>query len=112
MINIVDRIGKTHNVGQLVYAYFDTLTEKYIVLDKSPEPNTPTVYGTYQEYEQAPGGSAAPNGFIKVEYSTGIDLCLDFIYKDAIVSVINKLKLPVNCTNGAPAIAIKMEKLK
>ena len=68
MINIVDRIGKTHKIGELVYAYFDTLTEKYIVLDKHPEPITPMIYGTYVETE----GSDPKIGSFNVEYSTGM----------------------------------------
>lgn len=107
MINVVDRIGKTHQTGELVYAYFDTSTETYIVLDKYSEPATPTIYGIY--YNTTP-----PSGYLQVEYAAGIDHCKDYIYKDAMVPVVNKMNLSVNCDYGigVQAIAIKMEKLK
>lgn len=103
MIKVVDRIGKTHKVGELVYAYFDTLTEKYIVLQKHPEPTTPTIYGTYYPYQSC----------ISVEYANGIEPCDDsYVYKGANVTVVDKLGLGTNCLDGVPAIAVKMEKLK
>jgi hypothetical protein len=102
MINIVDRLGKTHKIGELVYAYFDTSTEKYIVLQRHPEPITPTVYGTYSRIDST-------EGIILVEYAAGIDYCEEGIRKGSMISVRNKLNLPVDCS--APAIAIKMEKL-
>lgn len=103
MINIVDRIGKTHKIGELVYAYFDTSTEKYIVLQRHPEPITPTIYGMYSALDETEGS-------IVVEYSAGIDYCDEGIVKGSVISVKNKMNLPANCS--APAIAIKMEKLK
>lgn len=42
---IADRLGKKHSAGDMVYVYYDTYTEEYIVLDKYEQP-TPTVYGT------------------------------------------------------------------
>lgn len=104
MINIVDRLGKTHKVGEIVYAYFDTSTEKYIVLQRHPEPITPTVYGIYS---QIPGESW---GNLIVENAAGIDYCDEAIQKGSIVTVYNKLNLDAACP--APAVAIKMEKLK
>lgn len=107
MIDVVDRIGKTHKIGELIYAYFDTSTEKYIVLDKHPEPTTPMIYGNYYAEND-------DYGFIKVEYAAGIDYCKDNITKGSVVTVVNKIKLDylTGCSNGAPAIAVKMEKLK
>jgi len=32
IIKIIDRLGKTHQVGQIVYAYYDTSAQTYIVL--------------------------------------------------------------------------------
>lgn len=101
MINIVDRIGKTHKIGELVYAYFDTLTEKYIVLDKHPEPVTPMVYGTYVETE----GSEPKKGSFVVKYSTGMDAC-----DEDVPTVYNKLNLPASTSSPCPAIAVRMEK--
>lgn len=111
MINIVDRIGKTHRVGSLVYAYFDTLTEKYIVLDKDPESMTPTIYGNYYEYEYEELDDERV-GYILVEYVAGLDFCGDNYRKGDIIYVSNKLKLDACGLNGTPAIAIKMEQLK
>ena len=103
MINIVDRLGKTHKIGELVYAYFDTSTEKYIVLQRHPEPITPTVYGIYSHIDNT-------EGTLVVEYAAGIDYCDEGIQKGATIIVKNKLNLPADCS--APAVAIKMEKLK
>ncbi len=102
MINIVDRLGKTHKIGEMVYAYFDTSTEKYIVLQRHPEPITPTVYGIYSP-------SDATEGVLVVEYAAGIDYCEEGIQKGITISVKNKMNLSANCS--APAVAIKMEKL-
>jgi len=102
MINIVDRLGKTHKIGELVYAYFDTSTEKYIVLQRHPEPITPTVYGIY-----SPTGPT--EGVLVVEYAAGIDYCDEGIQKGVTISVKNKMNLSANCSS--PAVAIKMEKL-
>jgi hypothetical protein len=99
VINIVDRLGKRHNIGELVYAYFDTSTEKYIVLDKHPEPVTPTIYGLYN------------NGSITVDYAAGIDSC-NKIYKGSIIQVVDKLNLVKDQNSSCAAVAIKMEKLR
>lgn len=99
IINIVDRIGKRHDIGELVYAYFDTSTEKYIILDQHPEPVTPTIYGLYN------------NGSITVDYAAGIDSC-DKIYKGTVIEVVDKLDLVKPQHSNSPAIAIKMEKLR
>jgi hypothetical protein len=101
VINIVDRLGKRHDIGELVYAYFDTSTEKYIVLDKHPEPVTPTIYGLYN----------SSNKSITVDYAAGIDSC-DKIYKGTVIPVVDKLNLVKPGSNNSPAIAIKMEKLR
>lgn len=98
MISIVDRIGRKHRIGELVYAYFDTSTEKYIVLEKHPEPKTPTIYGKYS------------GGQITVEYAAGMDFC-DKIYKGAVYDVVDKLGLTNESSYDCPAIAIRMEKL-
>lgn len=103
MIKIADRLGKTHKVGELVYAYFDTATEEYIVLQRHPEPITPTVYGIYSPTDST-------EGTLVIEYAAGIDYCVEGIQKGAVISVKNKLNLAANCT--APAVAIQMEKLK
>lgn len=104
MIDVVDRIGKTHLTGELVYAYFDTSTEKYIVLDKFLEPITPTIYGTYYP-------SDINYGYIIVEHATGIERCGDYmITKGSSVMAKNKIGAPTDF--GRPAIAIKMEKLQ
>jgi len=102
MINIVDRLGKTHKIGELVYAYFDTSTEKYIVLQRHPEPITPVIYGIYSSLDST-------EGTLVVDYAAGIDYCDEGIQKGATIIVKNKLKLPADCS--APAVAIKMEKL-
>jgi hypothetical protein len=102
MINIVDRLGKTHKIGELVYAYFDTSTEKYIVLQRHPEPITPTVYGTYSGIDNT-------EGVLVVDYAAGVNYCEEGIVKGSEIFVKNKLNLPADCS--APAIAIKMEKL-
>jgi hypothetical protein len=47
MIKVVDRIGKTHAAGDMVYAYYDTYKSEYIVLDKYEEVSTPTIYGQW-----------------------------------------------------------------
>jgi hypothetical protein len=111
MIKIVDRLGKTHKVNELVYAYFDTLTEKYIVLDKHPEISTPTIYG---KYYKAPVDSF--DGYIKVEYATGIDETeINNAYAmglDRSYYISDKLGLTSNLEcEGIPAIAIRMNKL-
>lgn len=103
MINIADRLGKTHKIGELVYAYFDTSTEQYIVLQRHPEPVTPTVYGMYSPIDNTMGS-------LVVEYAAGIDYCDEGIQKGATIIAMNKLNLAANC--AAPAVAIKMEKLK
>lgn len=87
----------------MVYAYFDTSTEKYIVLQRHPEPVTPTVYGMYDPLDNT-------EGTLIVEYAAGIDYCDEGIQKGATITVKNKLNLATDC--AAPAIAIKMEKLK
>jgi hypothetical protein len=101
MINIVDRIGKTHKAGEFVYAYFDTQTEEYIVLDKYSEITTPTIFGIYNP----------STGILTVEYAAGIDYYKDGIVKGTEVTVVNKLNLstPQSCTIFA--VAIKMERL-
>jgi hypothetical protein len=106
MIKVVDRIGRCHNAGELVYAYFDTLTEKYIVLDKHPQPTTPTIYGLYYQYEGAITPTSA-YGFMVVEYSAGLEC-----ESEKAVTVFNKMGLPTSATdtNGCPAVAIRMEK--
>jgi hypothetical protein len=103
MINVVDRLGRKHQVGELVYAYFDTSTEKYIVLERRPDPITPIIYGVYSPIDETEGN-------LIVEYAAGIEYCDDGIRNGSVVAVKNKLKLSANC--AGPAMAIKMEKLK
>jgi len=98
-INIVDRIGRKHRVGELVYAYYDTSTEKYIVLEKHPEPLTPTIFGRYK------------NGKITVEYAAGMDFCTT-VYKGSVYDVVDKLGLVNDPSQDCPAVAVRMEKLK
>ena len=108
MIQIVDRLGKTYKTGDLVYAYFDTSTEKYIVLENYQQPITPMIYGIYQQQaESSPAG-----GILRVEYAAGIEYCQDGVAKNSDVSVSNKLKIPYTmCGKGTRAIAVRMEVL-
>lgn len=107
MIQIVDRLGKTYHAGDMVYAYFDTSTEKYIVLDHFKEPITPTVYGIYVQKYQS--GDNLYTGTLRVEYATGIEYCEEGIVVNSDITVHNKLRLPYRmCGTGTRAIAVRM----
>jgi hypothetical protein len=62
----VDRLGKCHKPGTLVYAYYDTHTDKYIVLQDYEGQITPMIYGVYTKLSSV-------DGYITIEGLTGTD---------------------------------------
>ena len=87
-IPITDRLGRVHELEDLVYAYYDSYTNDYIVLQSYPD-HTAAIYGVYTKV-------ADEYGFIKVEgrVSTppGIEL-------GSVVTVMNKLNLCASPSN-------------
>lgn len=103
MIDIVDRIGQTHDVGALVYAYFDTSMEKYIVLEKFNSNNTQMVYGSYTSINDA-------EGTLVVQYLAGSNSSCNNITQGSVITVQNQLGLSANgCQSGLPAVALRIE---
>jgi hypothetical protein len=93
MIKVVDRIGKAHVAGDMVYAYYDTYKSEYIVLDKYQEVSTPTIYGQWD-------GTS-----ITIEGTSGVTD--DDINIGSSKAVENTLNLPEpedNCTVRAVAV--------
>ena len=80
MIKLVDRIGKGHNAGELVYAYFDAENNVYIVLQRHKELNTATIYGEFRY------------GYLQVEGMAGVDP-LDNITIGSTIPVFDRLYL-------------------
>ena len=87
-IPIVDRLGRVHEIEDLVYAYYDSYTNDYIVLQSYPD-HTAAIYGTYTKVDDE-------YGFIKVEgrVSTPPDIELG-----SVVTVMNKLNLCASPSN-------------
>lgn len=44
-IKLVDRIGIKHNVGDMIYAYYDTFTHEYIVIESKKSSTNTIAYG-------------------------------------------------------------------
>lgn len=94
IIKVVDRIGKSHNAGTLIYAYYDTYRSEYIVLDTYEEQSSPMIFGQWD------------GETIKVEGTVGLS-SKDNINIGSTVTVQNRLNLEkplVTCTVRAVAV--------
>lgn len=78
IINVVDRIGRSHNAGSLVYAYYDTYKSEYIVLETYEEQSAPMIFGQWVD------------DTIKVEGTVGLS-AKDNINIGSTVQVVNRL---------------------
>jgi hypothetical protein len=76
-IKIVDRIGRSHSVGSMVYAYYDTYKSEYIVLDTYEEVSAPTIYGTWNGSSITVEGTSGTND-ITIGSSITVENTLNF----------------------------------
>ena len=87
-IPIADRLGRVHEIEDLVYAYYDSYTNDYIVLQSYPD-STGAIYGVYTKVDDQ-------YGFIKVEGRVGTPPDIEI---GSMVTVMNKLNLCANPSN-------------
>lgn len=94
IINVVDRIGRSHNAGSLVYAYYDTYKSEYIVLETYEEQSAPMIFGQWVD------------DTIKVEGTVGLS-AKDNINIGSTVEVVNRLSFEkplITCTVRGVAV--------
>ena len=87
-IPIADRLGRVHEIEDLVYAYYDSYTNDYIVLQSYPD-STGAIYGVYTKVDDQ-------YGFIKVEGRVGTPPDIEI---GSVVTVMNKLNLCASPSN-------------
>jgi hypothetical protein len=81
-IPIVDRLGRSHQLEELVYAYYDSYANNYIVLQSYPD-HTGAIYGEYIRMDDEKGS-------IRVEGVVGGPPNVEI---GSLISVMNKLNL-------------------
>jgi hypothetical protein len=94
VIKVVDRLGKSHNVGDMIYAYYDTYNSEYLVLDKYPETSSssPTIYGIWS------------SGHIIVENISGTDRDISVGSSIAVENALNFREPDYSCSVRAVAM--------
>jgi hypothetical protein len=68
LISIVDRIGKEYEQNEYVYAYYDTYTSKYIILDGVS--SAYEILGTITRFDYGDPGDAPSYAWLRVEKVT------------------------------------------
>ena len=88
-IPVTDRLGRVHEIEDLIYAYYDSYTNDYIVLQSYPD-HTGAIYGVYTKVDDQ-------YGFIKVEGRVGTPPDIEI---GSVVTVMNKLNLCAGSSNS------------
>jgi hypothetical protein len=93
IIKLVDRIGVSHKIGDMVYAYYDTFTHQYIILESNADKSRTSseiAYGYVTGETMNILGGTSP----------------DLIQSD--ISIINPLGLDINCDQSQYGVASKV----